>query len=79
MYWRAQQYIQTSSNPTLGEAGYRHEVVNHSEWVRGECHINGFENRASLLRPWLAVHRGICRDNLSLYLASFKAYRKSEA
>jgi transposase-like protein len=41
----------------LGEAGYRHEAVNHSdgEWVRGECHINGCENRASLLRPWLAV------------------------
>jgi transposase-like protein len=65
----------------LGEAGYRHEAVNHSdgEWVRGECHINGCENRASLLRPWLAVHRGICRDNLSLYLASFKAYRKSRS
>jgi hypothetical protein len=36
---------------SLGEAGYIHEAVNHSsgEWVRGECHINGCENRASLL------------------------------
>ncbi|MBS7638062.1 transposase [Candidatus Bathyarchaeota archaeon] len=52
----------------LSEAGYRHEAVNHSasEWVSGECHINGCENRASLLRPWLAVHRGVCKDNLSL-------------
>jgi transposase len=63
----------------LSEAGYRHEAVNHSEgeWVRGEVHINGCENRASLLRPWLAVHRGICKDNLSLYLAAFKACRRS--
>jgi len=63
---------------SLGGAGYRHEYVNHSEgeWVRGECHINGCENRASLLRPWLAVHRGICKDNLSLYLAAFKTYRR---
>lgn len=64
---------------SLGEAGYRHEAVNHSkgEWVRGEAHTNGCENRASLLRPWLAVHRGICKDNLSLYTAAFKARRKS--
>jgi len=62
----------------LSELGYRHEYVNHSEgeWVRGECHINNCENRASLLRPWLAVHRGICKDNLTLYLAAFKAYRR---
>lgn len=63
----------------LSGAGYRHEAVNHSagEHVRGEVHINGCENRASLLRPWLAVHRGICKENLSLYLAAFKACGKS--
>ena len=63
----------------LSEAGYRHEAVNHSagEWARGECHINGCENRASLLRPWLSVHRGICKDNLGLYLAAFEACRRS--
>jgi len=43
--------------------------VNHSE---GECHIN----RASILRPWIAVYRGICKDNLTLYLAAFKTYRR---
>jgi len=65
----------------LGEAGYHHEAVNHSagEWVRGEAHTNGCENRASLFRPWLAVHRGVCKDNLSLYLAAFKACRKSRS
>ena len=63
----------------LSEAGYRHEAVNHSagEYVRGECHVNGCENRASLFRPWLAVHRGVCKDNLSLYLSAFKACRRS--
>jgi transposase-like protein len=63
----------------LDDAGYIHESVNHSagEWVRGECHSNSCENRESLLRPWLALHRGLCRDNLSLYLAAFKACRRS--
>ena len=62
-------------------AGYRHESVNHSadEWVRGEAHINSCENQASLLRPWLAVHRGICKDNISLYTAAFKARRRSRS
>jgi transposase-like protein len=62
----------------LCEVGYGHEAVNHSvgEWVRGECHINGCEYRASLLRPWLAVHRGVCKDNLALYLVAFKVCRR---
>ena len=33
--------------------------------------------RTSLFKPWLAVHRVICKDNLSLYLAALKAYRRS--
>lgn len=63
---------------SLSEAGYKHESVNHSagEYARGEVHINGCESRASLLRPWLAVHRGICKDNLTLYLSAFKACRQ---
>jgi transposase len=61
--------------------GYGHEAVNHSvgEWVKGECHINGCECRASLFRPWLAVHRGVCKDNLVLYLAAFKVCRRSRS
>ena len=27
----------------------------------------------------MAFHRGICRDNLSLHLAAFKAYRRSRS
>ena len=56
-----------------------HEYVNHSEgeWVRGECHINNCENRASILRQWLSTHRGICKDNLKLYLEAFKTCRRS--
>ena len=56
-----------------------HEYVNHSEgeWFRGGCHINNCENRASILRPWLSIHRGICKDNLKLYLAAFKICRRS--
>jgi len=63
----------------LSRLSYIHEYVNHSEreWVRGECHINNCENRASILRPWLSIHRGICRDNLKLYLAAFKRCRRS--
>ena len=40
----------------LSGLGYMHEYVNHSEgeWVRGECHINNCENRASILRH--AIH-----------------------
>ena len=53
----------------LEEAGYMHEFVNHSEseWVSGECRINSCENRVSLLRPRLAVHRGASKENISLY------------
>jgi transposase-like protein len=79
MYWSSTIHTDFfKSYLSLGEAGYRHEAVNHSdgEWVRREYHINGCKNRASLLRPWLAIHRDICKDNLSLYLASFKAYRR---
>ena len=63
----------------LSRLSYIHEYVNHSEreWVRGECHINNCENRASILRPWLSIHRGICRDNLKLYLEAFETCRRS--
>jgi len=58
--------------------GRLHETVNHSEmeYARGEAYINNCENRASLLRPWPAKHRGISKDKLETYLKIFKAYRK---
>jgi len=36
----------------LSRLSYIHEYLKHSEgeWVRGECHINSCENRASILR-----------------------------
>jgi transposase len=59
--------------------GYRHDYVNHSlrEYARGEVHINNCENRASLLRPWLSVHRGISKDNLDTYLSLFQFQRNT--
>jgi len=63
----------------LQSIGYRHETVNHSlrEYARGEVHINNCENRASILRPWLSVHRGISKDNLNTYLSLFQLQRKT--
>lgn len=34
----------------------------------------GCKNRASPLRSWPEAHRGICKDNLSLYLAASETY-----
>jgi len=53
--------------------GFEHEWVKHSigEYARGEVHINYCESRASILKPWLAVHRGVSKDNLDLYLSFF--------
>jgi transposase-like protein len=31
-----------------------------------------WENRASILRQWLSVHRGISKDNLDTYLSLFQ-------
>jgi len=58
--------------------GRLRERVNHSEneYAREDVHINNCENKASILRPWLAVHRGICKDNLTLYPAAFKTCRR---
>lgn len=66
-----------TSYSVLDAAGYRHVVVNRSvgEYARGEAHANGCENRGSLLRVWLACHRGVCNDNLRFYLAAFRVCR----
>jgi transposase-like protein len=47
------------------------------EYVRGEAHINNCENRASILRPWLSVHRGASKDNLDTYLSLFQLQRNT--
>jgi len=62
----------------LGDAGYRHEAVNHSagEYARGDCHINSYENRApcsGLAGP----PPGHMQGQPNLYLAAFKACRQS--
>jgi transposase-like protein len=74
--------IYTDSFPSysiLQGIGYRHEYVNHSmgEYVRGEAHINNCENRASILRPWLSVHRGVSKDNLDTYLSLLQLQRNT--
>jgi len=58
----------------LGEEGYSHETVNHSqgEYARGDVHINHDEAIVSLFRPWLAKHRGVNKRNLRLYAATFQ-------
>jgi hypothetical protein len=41
--------------------GYKHDYVNHSigEYARGDVHINNCENKTSILRTWLSLHRDI--------------------
>jgi len=39
--------------------------------------INNCENRASILRQWLSVHRGVSKDNLDTYLSLFQLQRKN--
>lgn len=58
----------------LGEEGYMHETVNHSqgEYARGKIHINHDEAITSLFKPWLAKHRGVNKRNLCLYAATFQ-------
>jgi len=60
-----------TSYTILQTLGFKHERVNHSigEYARGNIHINNCENRASILKPWLAIHRGVSKDNLDLYLS----------
>lgn len=58
----------------LGEEGYMHETVNHSqgEYARGDIHINHDEAIVSLFKPWLAKHRGVNKRNIPLYAATFQ-------
>ncbi len=65
----------------LDEWGYQHKTVNHSqgEYARDEdgdgfheAHVNTMEGFWSLLRSWLRPHRGICQEQLPLYLTFFQ-------
>jgi len=58
----------------LEQLGYRHESVNHSqgEYARGEVHSNTIEGIWSLLRSHLAIHRGVSKVYLPLYVARFE-------
>ena len=57
--------------------GYKHDSVNHSqkEYARGEVHENRAENCFSLLRPFLALFRGISKCNLVGYIGFFQFLR----
>jgi hypothetical protein len=44
----------------LQSIGYRHDYVNHSLGkMLGEMYINNCENKISILRKWLSLHRDI--------------------
>ena len=45
------------------------------EYARGNIHTNNCENRASILKPWLAIHRGVSKDNIDVYLSLFHFQR----
>lgn len=57
--------------------GYVHDSVNHSqrEYARDEVHENRAENTFSLLRPFLAVFRGVGKANLPGYIGFFQFLR----
>lgn len=61
----------------LSGSGYSHESVNHSanEYARRDVHINTQEGTWSLYRPYIEVGRGISKDRLPLYAASFEFFR----
>ena len=58
----------------LSEEGYQHDTVNHSagEYARGQVHVNTTEGIWSLLRPYLAIFRGVSKPYLPLYIATFE-------
>ncbi len=61
----------------LGSSGYLHESVNHSagEYARGDVHINTQEGTWSLFRPFIEAGRGVSKERLPLYAASFEFFR----
>lgn len=63
--------------------GYRHETVEHGrkEYARGEVHVNTLEAVWNLLQAHLAVHHGVSKVYLPLYVArfEFKHNRRQES
>ncbi len=61
----------------LESSGYKHESVNHSakEYARGNVHINTQEGTWSLFRPFIETARGVNKERLPLYAASFEFFR----
>jgi transposase-like protein len=61
----------------LESSGYLHESVNHSagEYARGDVHINTQEGTWSLFRPFIEAGRGVSKERLPLYAASFEFFR----
>ncbi len=61
----------------LSRDGYFHESVNHSagEYARGDVHINTQEGVWSLFRPFIGAGRGVSKERLPLYVASFEFFR----
>jgi transposase-like protein len=58
----------------LRRLGYCHESVEHGRrgYARGEVHVNTLEAIWSLLRKHLAVHHGVSKVYLPLYVAHFE-------
>jgi transposase-like protein len=58
----------------LQRLGYRHECVEHGrkEYARGAVHVNTLEAIWNLLRAHLAVHHGVSKVYLPLYVARFE-------
>lgn len=58
----------------LRRLGYHHESVEHGrkEYARGEVHVNTLEALWRLLREHLAVHHGVSKVYLPLYVARFE-------
>jgi len=59
---------------SLKKKGYTHKTVNHSEkeYARGDVHTNTIEGAFQGLRHFLDTFKGVCKRNLSLYVALYE-------
>jgi transposase len=58
--------------------GFKQVSLNHSkrEYVKGRYHVNSCESEFSILKPFMAVHRGVNKYHLRFYLACFQLHRE---